>query len=100
MLEYLSTYSTGLARITPKSLNILLICTSGASHCTITFLNLGITGSGTSFFWKITLLLCAEYGNHRSTIIACGLLGNGAYLSIITFLGGGGNRLPEIVITF
>ena len=30
----------------------------------------------------------------------CGLLGNGANRSMTTFLGGGGNRLPEIVTTF
>ena len=33
-------------------------------------------------------------------ITDCGLLGNGANLSITTLRGGGGIRLPEIVITF
>jgi hypothetical protein len=40
------------------------------------------------------------YGNHLSIITDCGLAGNGANLSIITFLGGGGNRFPEIVLKF
>jgi len=33
-------------------------------------------------------------------ITFCGFDGSGASLSIITFLGGGGRRLPEIVILF
>ena len=33
-------------------------------------------------------------------ITDCGLVGSGASLSMITFLGGGGRRLPEIVINF
>ena len=33
-------------------------------------------------------------------ITDCGLLGNGANLSMTTLRGGGGIRLPEIVITF
>ena len=39
-----------------------------------------------------------RYGNQRSTIRGCGLLGNGGNLSITTFRGGGGNCLPDIVI--
>jgi hypothetical protein len=43
--------------------------------------------------------LTCEYGSHLSTITDCGLDGSGANLSMITFLGGGGRRLPEMVIT-
>ncbi len=51
--------------------------------------------------WNITFLFnLSLYGNHLSIITDCGLAGNGANLSIITFLGGGGNRFPEIVLKF
>ena len=51
--------------------------------------------------WNITFLFnLSLYGNHLSIITDCGLAGNGANLSIITFLGGGGNRFPDIVLKF
>ncbi len=39
------------------------------------------------------------YGNHLSIRTDCGLLGTGAKRSITTLRGGGGKRLPEIVIS-
>ena len=48
----------------------------------------------------MTLRFTSAYGNHLSMITDCGLAGNGANLSITTFLGGGGILLPEMVITF
>ena len=76
-----------------------LTTTFGDSHWIIIFLGLQYTGS-CGAAWNITLLLAFWYGNHRSVITACGLLGTVANLSTITFLGGGGSLLPEIVIIF
>ena len=56
-----------------------------------------MTGSGGAAL-NITFRFCCVYGSHLSAMIACGLAGMGANLSITTFRGGGGNRLPEIVI--
>lgn len=65
-----------------------------------TFLGWTTTGSAGAL-WNTTLLLMLSlYGNQRSTITDCGLLGIGANLSITTFLAGGGNFLPEIVMSF
>lgn len=66
----------------------------------MTFLGLTTTGSRSFDFWKMTRRLTWPYGSHLSMITDCGLLGNGANLSITTLRGGGGIRLPEIVITF
>lgn len=49
---------------------------------------------------KTTRLGTSPYGNQRSIITFCGLFGIGASLSMTTFLGGGGIRLPEMVIRF
>ena len=46
----------------------------------------------------MTLRLTSLYGSHLSIMTDCGLHGSGAKRSMTTFLGGGGNRLPEIVI--
>jgi len=40
------------------------------------------------------------YGSHRSITIFSGRLGSGAIRSTTTLRGGGGIRLPEIVIRF
>jgi hypothetical protein len=44
-------------------------------------------------------LALEPYGSQRSTISGCGLLGIGGRRSITTFLGGGGNCLPDMVIS-
>lgn len=56
------------------------------------------TGSGCVGLLKITRRLISPYGSQRSMITFCGLLGNGARRSITTLRGGGGIRLPEMVI--
>ena len=66
----------------------------------MTFLGLTATAAAAVDLLKITLRFTSLYGNHLSMITFCGLLGNGASLSMTTFLGGGGNRLPEMVILF
>ena len=93
-------YSDGLALITPKSLNSFLTCTCGKSHWIITFLGFTITGSLSFDLWNITLRLTWLYGSHLSIITDWGFDGSGASLSIMTFLGGGGILLPDMVITF
>jgi len=45
------------------------------------------------------LRFCSVYGIQRSTMIACGFLGNLGKRSTTTLRGGAGKRLPEIVIT-
>lgn len=95
---YLWTYSHGLALTMPRYLYSLRTATFGASHCTITFLGLMTTGSGGAA-WKMTRRLTSLYGSHLSIKTDCGLLGIGASLSITTLRGGGGSRLPEMVIS-
>jgi hypothetical protein len=56
-------------------------------------------GSGGALL-NITFLFCCVYGSHLSAMIACGLAGIGASLSMTTFRGGGGSLLPDIVINF
>ena len=47
----------------------------------------------------MTRLLTLAYGSHLSTSTACGFAGNSANRSIMTLRGGGGRRLPDMVIS-
>jgi hypothetical protein len=98
VVPYVCTYNAGLAVITPKYLYSFLICTCGASHCTIIFLGLTITASFSLGLLKMTRRLTWLYGNQRSIRMACGFAGMAASLSIMTLRGGGGSCLPEMVI--
>ena len=50
------------------------------------------------FFSRMTFRSRFSYGSHLSTVIACGVGNAGGSFSIMTFRGGGGNRLPGIKI--
>ena len=47
----------------------------------------------------MTRLFVCVYGSHRSIMMPCGLEGSGAKRSMTTLRGGGGKRLPDIVMT-
>jgi len=66
----------------------------------MTFLGVATCAAEAAALLKITRRLTSPYGNHLSTMTFCGFDGSGASLSITTFRGGGGRRLPPIVILF
>lgn len=62
------------------------------------FLGLITIGSLSVDLLNMTRRLTCEQGSHRSMITDCGFCGIGARRSMITLRGGGGTRLPLIVI--
>lgn len=97
---YFCKYSMGFALMTPKYLTSCLTSTSGACHSIMTFFGFKTLAALSLLRLKTTLRFDSLYGSHRSTMTPCGLLGSGAKRSMTTFLGGGGNFLPEILMYF